>query len=372
MAVLVAMRGLGNVAPNPLVGSVIVDREHRFLAAGAHEQVGSHHAEINAFVAFDRLKVTTPEADATDGTLYVTLEPCAHANRTPACAAQLAPRGIKRVIFGTVDPNPAVNGRGAAILAAAGVSAEHDASWQDACEELAEVFLWNMRFKMPFVALKAATSLDGAIARPGDQRAWITGARARAYGHFLRLHYDANMVGQRTLIADNPTLDTRDSLVKGRAPIRVVIDPDGAALKSRDPKTWKLLGKDPERVFWIHRDDLVASDATKKLDDTGVVRIPITPTGEGFLDAKSILAQLADRHVTSVLLEGGAGLYGPFLAAGLVRRLHLFQGAQVFGGSQSLNWTAQAGTLTLKSASATHITPLGDDWLVETTLKPEG
>ena len=372
LAELVALKGLGQVAPNPLVGAVLVDRQHRFLAAGAHERVGQHHAEINALTAYDSAKNQVAGVDLRDGTLYVTLEPCAHQSRTPACAPRVAACGVGHVVYGAVDSNPAVNGRGAALLVAHHVAVQHDQHWQPRCTTLAEIFFWNMQKRTPFVGLKAATSLDGAIAVRGDQRAWITGPRARAYGHFLRLYYDAIMIGQRTLMADNPTLDTRDALTSGRSPWRIVLDPDGSALRSRAPKTWNLLGSSPEKVIWLLGKDAVAARETKALDDLGIQRrhLDFYPTGSAEFNPVQILAVLAGLGITSVLLEGGAGLYGSFLAAGLVNRVHLFQSARLFGGFETVHWTRSAGALTPAAASATEITPLDDDWLIETRLSP--
>ena len=195
LAVLIAGRGIGQVAPNPLVGAVLVDADHGFLGAGAHERLGQAHAEVNAL---DYAEQHQQHGRIRGGTLYVTLEPCAHSNRTPACATTLASTGLAKVVYGLVDPNPRVDGRGAKILEQAGIRAELDHTWSATCSELAEIFLCNVRQQRPFVALKVALSLDGLIALPGSQRAWITGPRARAYGHFLRIYYDAIVIGRGT------------------------------------------------------------------------------------------------------------------------------------------------------------------------------
>lgn len=361
LAEAIALRGVGRVAPNPLVGAVLVDAQHRFLAAGAHEKLGGPHAEISAFAALPSGQ------DAKGAILYVTLEPCAHQGLTPACAPEVAKRGVKTVVYGAVDPNPSVNGRGAAILAAAGVAVEHDRVWESRCAKLAEVFLWTVTRGTPFVGLKAATTLDGAIARPGDRRAWITGGRARAYGHFLRNYYDAIIVGQTTMISDDPTLDTREALVKGRTPLRVVLDPDGRALQTKAAKSWKILADAPQRVLWLHGAEV--ESAAKCLDGTGIQRAALGTYGYfALFDPHEILAVLAARGITSVLLEGGGGVYGSFLAARCVNKVHVFQAPKLFGGSDTLPWTGRAGALTGADLSDTEITPLGDDWLLEATL----
>ena len=368
LAVQAAWRGLGRVAPNPLVGAVIVDRTHRFLAAGAHECVGQAHAEANALAA-----CTANGADLKGGTIYVTLEPCAHTGRTPACAPSLAAAGLAHVVYGLDDPNPQVDGRGVRILRAAGLTCELAAEWQPECAALAEIFTWNITQHAPFVALKVATTLDGVMARHGDRRAWITGPRARAYGHFLRAYYDAILIGSTTMLADNPTLDTREGLVAGRSPIRVVVDPGARALRTLGVERANILKNDAHRALWITGPGaLVDADGARRAaalaaKGTALVQLPLAENGS--LAPPSILAALAGRGITSVLLEGGDGLYGPFLAGGHVQRLHLFQAARLFGGDGSLHFAARAGALTAEADSDIDITPLANDWLVEMRLR---
>jgi diaminohydroxyphosphoribosylaminopyrimidine deaminase/5-amino-6-(5-phosphoribosylamino)uracil reductase len=363
LAVTVALRGIGKVAPNPLVGCVLVDRLHRFVAAGAHERLGGPHAEVAALET-----AAAAGLDLAGGTAYVTLEPCAHHGRTPACAPRVATSGLARVVFGVVDPNPKVSGKGAALIAAQGVACEADPAWESDCRALAEIFLHHQTSGRPFVALKAAATLDGVIARAGDRRAWITEPRARAYAHFLRILYDAIAVGRGTLEADDPTLDARDSLVPGRAPRRVVIDPELRALSAQR----KLLSHTPEGVLWVARADAwthpAHAEAVRSLDERGAKRLALAPDASGLLPPEEILAALAREGVTSLLLEGGAGLYAAFLRAGLVDRIHLFQAARLFGSDGATLLASGAGRLSLAAASAIEITTLDDDWVVEARL----
>ena len=364
LALMIAMRGLGSVAPNPLVGCVIVDREHRFVAAGAHERCGEAHAEAQALH-----QVTREGLEIAGGTAYVTLEPCAHQGRTPPCAPRLAQSGLARVVFGTLDPNPVVSGRGAAHIAACGVTCQLDPDWEPACRRLAEIFLHNQQYRRPFVALKAATTLDGILARYGDSRAWITGPRARAYAHFLRLHYDAIAVGRGTVLADNPTLDARDSLVPGPLPRRVVIDPQLEVLSSR----LKLLQHDPAGVLWVACpsawSDPRHAAKVREFIDLGGHCLEVAMAENGELKAEAILSALSAHGITSLMLEGGAGLYAPFLQAGLVDRLHLFQAAKLWGADGAIPFTTGAGRLSLDAASVIEISVLDDDWVVEARLQ---
>ena len=364
LALLIAHRGMGNVSPNPLVGAVCVDSEHRFISAGAHERVGHAHAEINALAA---AKLAGLSTKLKGGTMYVTLEPCAHSNRTPACAPQVAECGVSRVVYGVVDPNPKVSGRGVAVLHAAGVNCEHDANWAAECEQLAEIFLWNMRHNSPFVGLKVATSADGVMARQGDRRAWITGPRARAYGHFLRVYYDAILIGAGTLIADDPALDARDSLWPGRSPLRVVLDPDGRGLKSKPDKGWRILGHTPEAVLWItcQQLDPEATSAKQELTEKGLQTIALATNQTGTFAPVDILTALHARGITSVLIEGGLGTYTPFLNAEAVNHLHLFQAPKLLGGQDALYFGAGKLEAEFKN---TRITALDRDWLIDADL----
>jgi len=365
LALILAYRGIGQVAPNPLVGAVLVDAEHQFIGAGAHEKIGQAHAEINAI---SHAEQEQQGGRIKGGTLYVTLEPCAHTNRTPACALTLAATGLSKVVYGLVDPNPKVHGRGAQILQQAGISAELDGGWSPACAELAEIFLHNIRYASPFVGLKVALSLDGLIALPGAQRAWITGPRARAYGHFLRVYYEALIIGRGTLFADDPCLDARDSLWQGRAPRRVVLDPDASGLMARPPQNWRLLNHDPAGVIWLTGDKISrqAELQAQRLTAAGAAWRALPRDADGSFTPSSILKTLWQLNVTSVLLEGGAGVYGPFLKAAAVQRLHAFQAAKILGAADGLRFAAGAGEV--RPSGPARITPLGEDWLVEMPL----
>lgn len=371
LAVCLAYRGIGQVSPNPLVGAVIVDSRHRFLAAGAHLQVGTNHAEVNAIEAYEGV---FGRSGLHDATMYVTLEPCAHSGRTPACAPRVATCGFRKVVFGVTDPNPKVNGRGAAILAQAGIPSECDTAWAKDCERLAEFFLLSMRKRRPFVGLKAATSLDGMIARRGDRKAWITGTRARQYGHFLRVHYDAVMVGRLTVELDNPVLDARDALwpEHRRTPRRIVLDPGARVFKSMHLDQLNLLKNDPETVIWVTAPGAFAAPELKQvaqtLDSLGVKRLEVPLAQDGRYDPSAVLAALHALGMTSVLLEGGAGIYRSFFDANLVDRLHLFQAPRLYGAEDAIGFTAGTHALSGAQASDIEITPLGDDWMIEARL----
>lgn len=375
LAFLYAWQGVGKVSPNPLVGAVLVDQEHRFLAGGAHLAVGSGHAEINALLA---AKANGQTAKLPGSTLYVTLEPCAHHGRTPPCAPEVQAQGVKRVVFGYKDPNPLVNGRGEAFLKTHGLEVEFDRKWSETCQKLVEFFVWNILHELPFVGLKVATGLDGVMANLGDQRVWITGERARAFGHFLRLHYDAIAIGANTLIADNPTLGPTHAILKGRNPVKVIVDPQGRGIRSRALTDFNVFAGSNRRVLWITGEQVSpeALDRLKALGSLGGEHLSLPTDGQGVIAAESILSALKKRGITSVLLEGGAGLYAEFLQAGLVNRLHFFQ-APKLAASKDPIFFAQAYSRLLGSTNRlrgselrgdTDLTPLGEDLLIERLL----
>ncbi|MDH5549941.1 MAG: bifunctional diaminohydroxyphosphoribosylaminopyrimidine deaminase/5-amino-6-(5-phosphoribosylamino)uracil reductase RibD, partial [Gemmatimonadota bacterium] len=210
-ALELARRGWGRVAPNPLVGAVLV-REGRLLAEGYHAEFGGEHAEIRALGDC---------ADPSGATCVVTLEPCAHHGKTPPCADALVAAGVARVVFALPDPDP-VAGGGAARLRQAGIEVAEGVGRLDAAA-LNAPFLWSrLRPERPFVALKMATSLDGFVADRSGASQWISGPEAREYAHWLRAGFDAVAVGRGTAVADDPALTVRGSVAPRVAPTRVV------------------------------------------------------------------------------------------------------------------------------------------------------
>jgi diaminohydroxyphosphoribosylaminopyrimidine deaminase/5-amino-6-(5-phosphoribosylamino)uracil reductase len=385
MALAVALRGLGAVSPNPLVGAVLVDQEHRFLAAGAHEKVGSLHAEANVL---KQVREQGREARLEGAILYVTLEPCAHEGRTPSCARAVAATGIRKVVYGLRDPNPLVAGKGAALLREAGVEVIEAAAaqtlkpWSAACADLAGVFLHNISTGRIFTGMKVASSLDGVVAFEGDRRVWITGDRARAYGHFLRLAYDAVAVGAGTALADNPRLDVRHPFLGGhvtcRTPRRVVFDPRGRALDALcDSPAANLIHFQSETTIWI----VAGQEQIARAQERGikVVQVPCEPSTGRFIWAE-VDEALQGLGVRSVLLEGGPGLYQAVLGGNDQRtrpelqKLHLFQAPVILGdrspaGARALRWDQGIlGDPGVRHDSRQMI-PLESDWGIELSFE---
>ena len=314
-ALELAARGVGQVSPGPLVGCVLADTRGEVVGEGFYLYERVRHAETLALEAAG--------ARARGATAYVSLEPHAHQGRTPPCTNALVEAGVRRVVAPIEDPNPLVSGRGFAHLRAAGVAVS-TGLLADEATRLNEKYVHAMRVRRPFVHLKLAASLDGRIAtRTGDAR-WITGAESRARVHRLRHEYDAILVGAGTAVADDPLLTDRSRLVRHRALVRVVLD-DRLQL-TPDSQLAQTARVAPVVVFTSTQADERAATA---LTDCGVevVRQP-----EGARDLRAVLAQLYDRALHSVLVEGGATVAGRFLDAGLVEKVSFFIAPLIIGG----------------------------------------
>lgn len=343
LAIHEGARGTGHVAPNPLVGCVIVDNEHRLLATGYHAKVGHDHAEAAALRKLDASSVAGSH-------VYVTLEPCAHQGRTPSCARALAPLKPQTVTYAVEDPNPLVAGRGAAILREAGVTVYRIDERTDmspelcdeliaASEDLAEIFLHNHRAHEPFVGVKVASTLDGQMAFKSGESKWITGEAARRHAHAVRARYDAVAVGSGTFFSDDPSLDIRHpdfSNVVNRA---VVFDPDGRALAALAGKNLVKVRKHENVIVIVGRGSQFENPAKATVIEAGM--------HAGEFDLDEALAGLKNAGVTSLMIEGGATTIGAFFRAGKVQRLHLYQAPTVFGARQALAWSSGFGVATL-------------------------
>ena len=354
LACVVALAGAGAVAPNPLVGAVLLAPDGGFMSSGAHLKIGSAHAEVNAIE-----EAANDVANLAGASLYVTLEPCAHAGRTPSCAKMIAGTKIARVVYGLVDPNPKVAGQGLDILRQAGKKVETLRNWEASCEWLARVFLHNQRRSEIFTAMKVGSTPSGVIAGNGTSRLWITGERARHMGHFLRLEYDALMVGIRTLLLDDPSLDMRHPVVEGRSPLRVVLDPHAELL--RESRDLKLLTSHPELTLIVFPTGADYGLFAKKY---GVRTLCLSRDSSGHFKWAEIKQSLWGLGLSSLLIEGGAGLYKSALTASAVDAVHWFVGAET--GLSGLTWPVLPELLNLYKKGGG--VPLLSDRLLEVLL----
>lgn len=314
LALALAERGLGNVWPNPAVGCVLV-KDGRVVGRGWTQPSGRPHAESEA--------IDRAGGAARGSTAYITLEPCAHHGRTPPCVDLMLGAGIARAVVAAVDPDPRVDGRGIVRLRDAGMAVEVGCMEAEACSLNAGFFL-RMRRRRPFVALKLATSADGRIATATGDSQWITGPQARAEGHRLRLRHDAILIGSGTALLDDPMLTCRLPGLEQRSPVRVVLD-----RRLRLPAESRLARTAASQPVWLFTSASNAA-AAQELHAAGVSLFPIEGD-DASAELHHVLATLAGRGVTRVLVEGGATLATALLRAGLVDRLYQFTAPTLIG-----------------------------------------
>lgn len=213
-----AIKGFGKVFPNPMVGCLIL-KNNRIIGKGFHKFFGGAHAEVNAIN-----DAKSNGFNLKDSTLIVNLEPCSHYGKTPPCTDLILRKKIKKVVIGTPDPNPLVNGKGIKLLRSKGIEVISGIMGNE-CIELNKRFYVNILQKRPYITLKVAQSIDGKIALENFESKWITNINARKFAHKLRAENDAILIGRNTAEKDNPMLNNR--LYKSKKnPIRVIIDPN--------------------------------------------------------------------------------------------------------------------------------------------------
>ena len=337
-ALELARMGWGQTAPNPMVGAVVV-RDGEIVGEGHHARAGAPHAEV--------LALDAAGGRARGATLYVNLEPCNHQGRTPPCTDAIIASGITRVVAAVEDPN-ALAGGGAERLRASGITVDFGVLESESLE-LNAAFLASFALKRPWVTLKLAVSLDGAIADAERTRGWLTGPLARAEVQRLRAVHDAVAVGIATAIADDPLLTARIDPPPRTQPIRVVFDRHARLSAS------SVLARTAREIPTI-----VVTTRTARLP-AGLARAGVEAIRARDLD--DALARLKARGVTSLLVEGGAGLAASFLGEGSVDRLIIFQAPIVFGAG-SLNAFSGIASHDLAHAPrfhAIHTQQFGDD-----------
>lgn len=321
MALGLAQRGLGRVAPNPAVGAVIV-RDGRLLGRGATAPGGRPHAEALALAQAREVW----GAEALKGaTAYVSLEPCAHHGLTPPCAASLISAGIARVVSTMEDPDPRVSGRGFGMLREAGVIVETGLLVEEAME-LNAGFLKRQATGRPWLHLKLATTLDGRIAtRTGESR-WITGPEARKRAHLMRVRSDAVMIGAGTARTDDPMLDVR---LPGDWPPSLRIVTDGALSL---PLTGRLAQSARRHPLWILHRGTADHGRVRAFAEIGATPMLCPTAPDGQLDIDQAIRIFGERGLTRILCEGGGRLAASLLAADLVDEISLFTAGAAIGG----------------------------------------
>jgi diaminohydroxyphosphoribosylaminopyrimidine deaminase/5-amino-6-(5-phosphoribosylamino)uracil reductase len=294
-----AKKGMGNVAPNPLVGCVIVDNDV-IISEGFHSAFGNEHAEPNAIKKVD-------DALLKKSTLYVNLEPCSHFGKTPPCADLIISKGIKKVVVGNLDVNPLVAGNGIKKLQEAGIEVVHGIL-SEACKDLNKRFFTFHEKKRPYVILKWAQTNDGFMSKmplpANTSENWITGLESKTLVHQWRTEEQAILVGHNTVVADNPQLTAR--LHEGNNPIRIVID------RSLDLDLHYNVFDNKAKTLIFNS---IKNETIKNLH---WIKIDFTH----FMD--ELLHQLYQLNINSVIVEGGARTLDHFINTGLWDEARIF------------------------------------------------
>lgn len=298
-----ARNGAGQVAPNPMVGALLVQGDG-ILSEGWHRQFGDHHAEVECLRAFGNSPV--PE----DATMYVSLEPCAHHGRTPPCVDLLIHRQVKRLVVGCGDPNPLTKDKGIARAREAGMDVITDVL-RDECRWLNRRFITRHEQQRPYIILKWAQSRDGFLDDHGKS-ARISSAATDVLVHRWRAEEQAILIGSRTAVNDDPALTVRH--VAGRQPLRILLD-----RTNRTPANARIFDRAAHSLLFtrthraeVHVEQVILQESSDPLD--------------------ALLSAALQKQVNSILVEGGAALLRHFLDRGLWDEARVITGAHTFGG----------------------------------------
>jgi diaminohydroxyphosphoribosylaminopyrimidine deaminase/5-amino-6-(5-phosphoribosylamino)uracil reductase len=316
-----ARRGEALAGPNPMVGAVLVRRGH-IVGEGFHSYDGLRHAEIIALAAAGKA--------ARGATLYINLEPCCHQGRTGPCTRALIAAGVSRVVAAMPDPNPAVAGRGFRQLRAAGITVELAGAFTEEARRLNEAFALWITARRPFVTLKSALTLDGALVLPSglvgkNRRRWITSPESRAEVQRMRHASDALLTGIGTALADDPLLTDRTGLPRRRRLLRVVLD---SRLRLSPRSRLVRTAHDDVLVFTCAAESSARARALRRAG----VEVVSLPSRSGKPSLRKVLAGLARRDILSVLLEAGSTLNHAALSLDLVDKARLFYAPILAGG----------------------------------------
>ncbi|MBI2974219.1 MAG: bifunctional diaminohydroxyphosphoribosylaminopyrimidine deaminase/5-amino-6-(5-phosphoribosylamino)uracil reductase RibD [Deltaproteobacteria bacterium] len=308
-AIELALKGLGQTSPNPIVGACIV-KNGKVISEGYHKSAGLPHAEINA------LRKAKRKAQGAD--LYVSLEPCCHFGRTPPCTEAIIKAGIRRLIYGMKDPNPRIAGKGLKKLAAAGIKVIGPVLEKE-CRDINRPFIKWISTGRPYVTAKIAITLDGKIADFRGNSKWISNKRSLTYAHILRSFSDVIMVGAETYRKDKPRLNVRLPGYKGKQPVPIIV------------------GGQKRKV-----------------------------------NLKKLLPELGEAGFQSVLVEGGGVLQTELINAGLVDYLIVFIAPKLLG-AEGKNWIGSLGKRSIKRSiifNTERSFMLGCDIVIEGQCKP--
>ncbi|MCL2651097.1 MAG: bifunctional diaminohydroxyphosphoribosylaminopyrimidine deaminase/5-amino-6-(5-phosphoribosylamino)uracil reductase RibD [Candidatus Azobacteroides sp.] len=290
-----AQNGKGFVAPNPMVGAVIVHNDI-IIGEGFHRQYGEAHAEVNAVAC------VKDQSLLEQSTMYVNLEPCSHYGKTPPCTGLIIDKKIPEVVIGCIDPFPEVSGRGIRILQEAGVEVTINVLKEE-CERLNRRFFTFVQKKRPYIILKWAQSADGFIDKKrnfgdGEKPVRLSNDFTQLYTHKTRAEESAILVGFNTALLDNPALTTRSW--NGKNPLRIVLDKD-----LNIPANFNLLDGNIPTLIYTRKKKEPEKNITYREIEFNKNILP------------QIMADLYNRNIQSLIVEGGSMLLNSFIQSNL-------------------------------------------------------
>lgn len=353
LAIELAEKGCGFVAPNPMVGAVIV-KDGEVIGKGYHHKYGGLHAERDA------LKNCTQNPNGS--VMYVTLEPCCHHGKQPPCVEAIAEAGIKKVVIGSQDPNPLVAGKGVRYLKEQGIEVKTDFLKME-CDKLNYVFFYYIQTKLPYVVMKYAMTMDGKIATYTGNSKWITGNYARNQVHKDRHRYTGIMTGIGTILADNPLLTCR--MEGGKNPIRIICDSSlRTPLNSQIVRT---ANKVPTIIATCEENSKRIAEYKKR-----GCEILVLPSKENRVDLNKLMEMLGEKEIDSIIMESGSTLNWSAMQSGIVNRIQAYVAPKIVGGTGAKSPIGGKGVIEMSQAihlKNSIVSNLGTDFLIESEVE---
>jgi diaminohydroxyphosphoribosylaminopyrimidine deaminase/5-amino-6-(5-phosphoribosylamino)uracil reductase len=311
------MYQIGKVSPNPLVGCIIV-KDDKIIGHGCHLEFGKDHAEITA--------IKSAVTDIAGSTVYINLEPCSYYGKTPPCVNLLIEKKVARVVCGTIDPNPLVNGKSIRKLKKAGIETRVGVLANE-CRKLNEKFFKYIRTGIPFVTIKIAQTVDAKISSGRNDKNKISSLGSRRHVHRLRSEYDAILIGSNTLKKDNPDLTIRH--VKGKQPLRVILNPEFDIEINSKVLTDEFADK---TILIINKEQYKKKiNKINLLIQSGIRIYPFGINKNGFFQLRSFLKFLGRLNISSILVEGGSKIFSSFIKEDLVDKIFIYISPRIFG-----------------------------------------
>ena len=301
IAINLALKGQGNVSPNPMVGCIIV-KDGNIIGEGYHEQYGDAHAEINA--------LNNCTESPHDATMYVNLEPCSIYSKTPPCVEKIIKEGIREVYIGVKDMNPEINGKGIEELKKNSIKVYSDILY-DECYELNKFFFKWIETGRPWVIAKVAQTKDGYMGLNSSSSIWITGEQSKVHSHQLRSEVDGILIGANTARIDNPSLTVRE--VAGNNPTRIIVDTNRSL-----PLTLKIFNDDLANTIVLCSNKKFADNKTSFCKYLGVKE------NDNYLDPNNMIDVIGANGITSVIIEGGKEILNTFYNADLIDEMYIY------------------------------------------------